>query len=133
MDKLKGELPDHIKLEHYTSQTFLGLFVAEEHNDVLKKLAVQFMREVSEFSKCTAFLFRSTWSTWLSQVVVGDIRVVGRPWRCRDPVAFGFVPLFSGLDIKFLGTVSLQRDTLKECAISFHLWNFNIVATSFRL
>ncbi|KAM7315373.1 putative ubiquitin associated and SH3 domain-containing protein B, partial [Ixodes scapularis] len=50
VDKLKGELPDHIKLEHYTSQTFLGLFVAEEHNDVLKKLAVQFMREVSEFS-----------------------------------------------------------------------------------
>lgn len=50
VEKLKGELPDHIKLEHYTSQTFLGLFVAEEHNDVLKKLAVQFMREVSEFS-----------------------------------------------------------------------------------
>lgn len=50
VEKLKGELPESIKLEHYTSQTFLGLFVAEEHNDALKKLAVHFMREVSEFS-----------------------------------------------------------------------------------
>lgn len=49
VEKLRGELPDHIRLEHYTSQTFLGLFVAEQHNDILKKLAVQFMREVSEF------------------------------------------------------------------------------------
>ncbi|KAH7951226.1 hypothetical protein HPB52_006971 [Rhipicephalus sanguineus] len=50
VEKLKPELPESIKLEHYTSQTFLGLFVAEEHNDALKKLAVYFMREVSEFS-----------------------------------------------------------------------------------
>ncbi|KAK8787402.1 hypothetical protein V5799_022820 [Amblyomma americanum] len=49
VEKLKGELPESIKLEHYTSQTFLGLFVAEEHNEALKKLAVYFMREVSEF------------------------------------------------------------------------------------
>ncbi|KAH7945652.1 hypothetical protein HPB49_013562 [Dermacentor silvarum] len=50
VEKLKVELPESIKLEHYTSQTFLGLFVAEEYNDALKKLAVYFMREVSEFS-----------------------------------------------------------------------------------
>ncbi|XP_064470686.1 ecdysteroid-phosphate phosphatase-like isoform X2 [Ornithodoros turicata] len=50
VEKLRPELPDHIRLEHYTSPTFLGLFVAEEHNDPLKKVAVHFMREVSEFS-----------------------------------------------------------------------------------
>lgn len=49
VEKLKGEVPESIKLEHYTSKTFLGLFVAEEHNNALKKLAVYFMREVSEF------------------------------------------------------------------------------------
>ncbi|XP_018494053.1 protein UBASH3A homolog [Galendromus occidentalis] len=47
-DKLKGELPDRIKLEHYTSQTFLGLFVDQKHNEMLKKISVNFMRETSD-------------------------------------------------------------------------------------
>ncbi|XP_067133266.1 ecdysteroid-phosphate phosphatase-like isoform X1 [Centruroides vittatus] len=49
VEKLRHELPDRICLEHYTSSTFLGLFVADQHNDLLKRLAVQFMREVSEY------------------------------------------------------------------------------------
>ncbi|XP_022253956.1 protein UBASH3A homolog [Limulus polyphemus] len=50
IQKLQSELPEQIRLEHYTSTTFLGLFVSEEHNDILKRLAVHFMREVSEYS-----------------------------------------------------------------------------------
>ncbi|OQR75845.1 protein UBASH3A-like [Tropilaelaps mercedesae] len=47
-DRLRGELPEKIRLEHYTSQTFLGLFVDQEHNEMLKKISVAFMRETAD-------------------------------------------------------------------------------------
>ncbi|XP_022654098.1 protein UBASH3A homolog [Varroa destructor] len=47
-ERLRGELPEKIRLEHYTSQTFLGLFVDQKHNEMLKKISVAFMRETAD-------------------------------------------------------------------------------------
>lgn len=48
---MRSELPAKIHLEKYTSEQFIGLFVTEEENDILKRLAMMFMRECKEFSK----------------------------------------------------------------------------------
>ena len=46
---MKSDLPTKLKLSHYRAQNFFGLYVCEEQNDVLKRLATMFMRECSEF------------------------------------------------------------------------------------
>lgn len=51
VEKMKTDLPTSIRLEHFNSPQFIGLFLNEEQNDILKRLANMFMRECSEFSK----------------------------------------------------------------------------------
>lgn len=51
VEKMKSDLPTGIRLEHFSSAQFIGLFLNEEQNDILKRLANMFMRECSEFSK----------------------------------------------------------------------------------
>lgn len=51
VEKMKADLPTSIRLEHFNSPQFIGLFLNEEQNDILKRLANMFMRECSEFSK----------------------------------------------------------------------------------
>lgn len=51
VEKMKNDLPTNLKLSNYRAQNFFGLYVCEEQNDVLKRLATMFMRECSEFSK----------------------------------------------------------------------------------
>lgn len=48
---MKGDLPTSLKLSFYKAQQFIGLYVNEEQNDILKRLATMYMRECSEFSK----------------------------------------------------------------------------------
>uniref|UniRef100_T1ITI2 Ecdysteroid-phosphate phosphatase n=1 Tax=Strigamia maritima TaxID=126957 RepID=T1ITI2_STRMM len=81
VDKFREELSQPIKLSHYTSANFIGLFVAEDNSEILKKLAVHYVKEVAnyisaEFDCVEAFSTCFPWGSAASYV--GSYRSLSR-------------------------------------------------------
>ncbi|UYV62063.1 UBASH3B [Cordylochernes scorpioides] len=86
-DKLIPEFPEKLDLDPlFVSSTFLGLFLTPRHNDALKRLAVLFMREVSDYKNlCHGEMWRDHQELMLHVAVVsemGALDVLGTcfPW-----------------------------------------------------
>lgn len=56
VDMCGASLDRPLKLELYTSQNFLGFFVAEDDANFLKRLALSYMKEVSNSSECLFYI-----------------------------------------------------------------------------
>lgn len=51
VDVMEVELAKGLKLEPYVSLNFMGFFVAEEHANMMKHIARQYVKEVSSASE----------------------------------------------------------------------------------